>query len=118
MIRRPPGSTRTATLLPDTALFRSVLYFAVGLSRLNAVDTATGKLLWEYDPKVGEVAGEKLRLGWGIRGIAYWNGKIYTRSAEHTSELQSLMRISYAVFCLKKKINDINEADYQQLMKT
>ena len=55
-----------------------ILYFAVGLSDLRAVDAATGRQLWEYDPKVGEVAGPKLRLAWGIRGIAYWNGKIYT----------------------------------------
>ncbi|WP_313805928.1 PQQ-dependent dehydrogenase, methanol/ethanol family [Sphingobium sp.] len=55
-----------------------VLFFASGLSKLNAVKADTGEPLWEYDPQVAEVAGPKLRLGWGIRGIAYWNGKIYT----------------------------------------
>ena len=55
-----------------------VLYFASGLSVVHAVDAATGRLLWIYDPKVAEVAGRKLRNGYGSRGIAYWNGKIYT----------------------------------------
>ncbi len=55
-----------------------ILYFATGYSIVRAVDPTTGELLWEYDPKVTEVAGRRLRMGWGIRGIAYWNGKIYT----------------------------------------
>ncbi|RZT94863.1 quinohemoprotein ethanol dehydrogenase [Advenella incenata] len=55
-----------------------VLYFSMGLSIVHAVDAATGALLWKYDPKVAKYAGKKLRAAWGIRGIAYWNGKIYT----------------------------------------
>jgi quinohemoprotein ethanol dehydrogenase len=54
-----------------------VLYYAYGLSVVNAVDAITGKTLWEYDPEVAKVAGPKLKPAWGIRGIAYWNGKIY-----------------------------------------
>src|SRR3954469_6331923 len=48
------------------------LYFASGYSVIRALDAKSGRLLWMYDPKVPEVAGEKLRKGWGIRGIAYW----------------------------------------------
>lgn len=55
-----------------------VLYFAIGYSVVHAMDAATGKLLWQYDPDVPAVAGQKLRGGWGIRGIAFWGGKVYT----------------------------------------
>jgi quinohemoprotein ethanol dehydrogenase len=55
-----------------------VLYFATGLSVVQAVDAASGKPLWRYDPEAAEKAGLNLRLGWGVRGIAWWNGKIYT----------------------------------------
>src|SRR3546814_2859235 len=85
MIRRPPRSTRTDTLFPYTTLFRSV----------GEVATATGKA-WRRGAH-GH-AGERDRR----RGRA---ARRRTRSEEHTSELQSLMRISYAVFCLKKKKN-------------
>ena len=68
-----PGGTVGAPLAVD-----GVIYFPVGHSIIHAVDAATGKVLWKFNPKVGEVAGEKLRLGWGIRGIAYWNGKVIT----------------------------------------
>jgi quinohemoprotein ethanol dehydrogenase len=52
------------------------VYFAAGYSVIRALDARSGKLLWMYDPKVAQVAGEKLRKGWGIRGIAYWRGRI------------------------------------------
>ena len=55
-----------------------VLYLGIGYSQIYAVDAATGKTLWTYDPKVTEVAGDKLQPAWGIRGIAYGNGNIYT----------------------------------------
>src|SRR3546814_14010458 len=83
MIRRPPRSTRTDTLFPYTTLFRSVLPGSSPCGRTN------------------------LRIkGWmgradqttKVRGMF-----VHPRSEEHTSELQSLMRISYAVICLKKK---------------
>jgi len=59
-----------------------VLYFATGLSVVQAVDASSGKLLWRYDPKSAERAGLNLRLGWGVRGIAWWNGKIYVGTAD------------------------------------
>src|SRR3546814_15101419 len=80
MIRRPPRSTRTDTLFPYTTLFRSP-----GAQRRIA----------------GRRFGQ-LRPARPDRGAAMGAGQ-YRRSEEHTSELQSLMRISYAVFCLKKK---------------
>ncbi len=55
-----------------------VLYFGVGYSVVYALDAASGRVLWTYDPKVTEVAGEKLRTAHGIRGIAYWQGRIIT----------------------------------------
>jgi quinohemoprotein ethanol dehydrogenase len=68
-----PGNPVTGPLAVD-----GILYFATGYSVVQAVDPRTGKQLWQYDPRVTEVAGRRLRMGWGIRGIAYWNGKIYT----------------------------------------
>src|SRR3546814_7069254 len=83
MIRRPPRSTRTDTLFPYTTLFRS--------------------------PKCGQSASITLYLPLSpLNSTRTWNHTYVTnlRSEEHTSELQSLMRISYAVFCLKKKNNN------------
>src|SRR3546814_7350940 len=92
MIRRPPRSTRTDTLFPYTTLFRSVL----------ALGGAKNHLIVMPDADLDMTATNVLR------------------SEEHTSELQSLMRISYAVFCLKKKNNTKkqpktrrNKRDYQ-----
>src|SRR3546814_14964772 len=82
MIRRPPRSTRTDTLFPYTTLFRS----------REAADRPQGRELACHRIAVAE----QLRL----------EGDPLFRSEEHTSELQSLMRISYAVFCLKKKTQD------------
>jgi quinohemoprotein ethanol dehydrogenase len=55
-----------------------VVYFATGYSVVHAVDASSGKLLWVYDPHAAQAAGINLRLAWGSRGIAWWNGKIYT----------------------------------------
>src|SRR3546814_966297 len=96
MIRRPPRSTRTDTLSPYTTLFRSA---RVGSARPGPADClayksarpGTGRVDRIADAMaVGIVPGDDQSPGMG-------------RSEEHTSELQSLMRISYAVFCLKKK---------------
>src|SRR3546814_10343842 len=96
MIRRPPRSTRTDTLFPYTTLFRSCTRAASATSASAteaAAATAAGAATRAYgargcspssDPSLLHAAGSD-------------------RSEEHTSELQSLMRISYAVFCLKKK---------------
>src|SRR3546814_12840231 len=86
MIRRPPRSTRTDTLFPYTTLFRSP-----SASGGNDLMVAMNPQTWDADVAEIEPGG---------------------RSEEHTSELQSLMRISYAVFCLKKKINAIR-AEYK-----
>src|SRR3546814_5755203 len=93
MLRRPPRSTRTDTLFPYTTLFRSLL--------------AAGILLAVAFVFVESRASEPilpLRL---FRNSVFTVSNVYGliagRSEEHTSELQSLMRISYAVFCLKKK---------------
>ena len=68
----PPGNSVTEPIAVD-----GVLYFATGLSIVHAVDAATGKELWQYDPRAAEKAGLNLRVGWGVRGIAWWNDKIY-----------------------------------------
>src|SRR3546814_10249240 len=90
MIRRPPRSTRTHTLFPDTTLFRSKVEFGG-----DPVD-ATAPQGAARQPKQ---ARRKRRRPGGV--VA--EPQPGSRSEEHTSELQSLMRISYAVFCLKKK---------------
>src|SRR3546814_7130067 len=88
MIRRPPRSTRTDTLFPYTTLFRSHHFAA--RPGADQDREQTGK-----DHRHGH------RLGSHPHQRAFANS--FLRSEEHTSELQSLMRISYAVFCLKKK---------------
>src|SRR3546814_1739800 len=87
MIRRPPRSTRTDTLFPYTTLFRSST----------------------HDDALANESPVMVHRRWPSCTILYgrcieWT--IQDRSEEHTSELQSLMRISYAVFCLKKKITN------------
>src|SRR3546814_10251285 len=94
MIRRPPRSTRTDTLFPYTTLFRSDE--AIGLNR-NALAALIGA-----GPDRGlSITAPSLTSRRSTALPA--NIPIELRSEEHTSELQSLMRISYAVFCLKKK---------------
>src|SRR3546814_5300837 len=102
MIRRPPRSTRTDTLFPYTTLFRSTfrqipsggaltnLKIRIGRAVMTELEAAA---IREADPK-------KAR---SYMALAEGEAKESLRSEEHTSELQSLMRISYAVFCLKKK---------------
>ncbi|WP_022957338.1 PQQ-dependent dehydrogenase, methanol/ethanol family [Spongiibacter tropicus] len=68
-----PSSGVSAPLAVD-----GVLYFSVGHSVIHAMDAKTGKLLWQFDPKTAEHAGHKLRAGWGVRGIAYNKGKVFT----------------------------------------
>src|SRR3546814_10353560 len=87
MIRRPPRSTRTDTLFPYTTLFRS--FIGAQDCHMKESGAHTGCLSAAMLAEAG--------ASWTIVGH---------RSEEHTSELQSLMRISYAVFCLKKKNNN------------
>src|SRR3546814_1546098 len=99
MIRRPPRSTRTDTLVPYTTLFRSSECCHCGW---HMVPPAVPRLLYAIrESHCGRwCVAHNIQVGRARRIRAY--GPIY-RSEEHTSELQSLMRISYAVFCLKKK---------------
>src|SRR3546814_1838158 len=111
MIRRPPRSTRTDTLFPYTTLFRSDLVVEVHV--LVEADAGGGAGRLQTGEQLGGELGAELDEG-GVEvelaGRTGTLGQRLERSEEHTSELQSLMRISYAVFCLKKKIkhNHIN----------
>src|SRR3546814_2865505 len=120
MIRRPPRSTRTDTLFPYTTLFRSV---TAGVPLLSA---AVGRFQGQVGAFAGHLPGQPCYRCFvgdafdaedcdscaedGMLGaMAGWVGTFAAmqRSEEHTSELQSLMRTSYAVFCLKKHNNNI-----------
>src|SRR3546814_2191605 len=129
MIRGPPRSTRTNTLCPYTTLFRSIQKGANARRRALRVTPRRARHGDEIgagiDQRAGIVGGdaadrdtrnfedgrppaENRRFGpvarvLGVGGIKGPEGDIVRRSEEHTSELQSLMRISYAVFCLNKK---------------
>src|SRR3546814_4046076 len=94
MIRRPPRSTRTDTLCPYTTLFRSKQAY---LLRRISSEAAIGKLLFANGLSLMRHMG----LAEEATPVNLAARRAY-RSAEHTSELQSLMRSSYAVFCLKK----------------
>src|SRR3546814_4515790 len=108
MIRRPPRSTRTDTLFPYTTLFRSPRERAESTAAKAAATQTVTRHPAGFS--LGGVMSQQLKTGVIIEGDesgavrAYASaGKAADRSEEHTSELQSLMRISYAVFCLKKK---------------
>jgi quinohemoprotein ethanol dehydrogenase len=73
----PAGNTVTQPLE-----INGVLYFTVGNSVVHAVDALTGHPLWVFDPRANEAAGVRLRTSWGSRGIAYWNGKVYTGTVD------------------------------------
>src|SRR3546814_4729190 len=108
MIRRPPRPTRTDTLFPYTTLFRSPAFQGI-VKAPEPKPGPTSRRMPAFEPlneapedrpptaaRAGPAVFHKNRFVMQATGVA-------TRSEEHTSELQSLMRISYAVFCLKKK---------------
>src|SRR3546814_4090763 len=95
MIRRPPRSTRTDTLFPYTTLFRSA-----GLVDEAGAGLDLGIRRTDQRLDVLRCIGRTLRQP---ADFLRHHRETFARSEEHTSELQSLMRISYAVFCLKKK---------------
>src|SRR3546814_4164225 len=104
MIRRPPRSTRTDTLFPYTTLFRSVVLPSISLLGLAGMERRGGAGGPEGGTGPVGVPGRSMREGCDAWTAGSGSGcSILGRSEEHTSELQSLMRISYAVFCLKKK---------------
>src|SRR3546814_7570789 len=114
MIRRPPRSTRTDTLFPYTTLFRSpallnISAMSFGSLGANAIEALNlGARLGDFYHDTGEGGFSPYHrthggdIVWEL-GSGYFGCRDEVRSEEHTSELQSLMRISYAVFCLKKK---------------
>src|SRR3546814_1527301 len=98
MILRPPRSTRTYTLFPYTTLFRSADRQRAGRGR-RRIDPDAMRVL-----RAGRSVGaDGHRAEDQARDQSQTRNRRTARSEEHTSELQSLMRISYAVFCLKKK---------------
>src|SRR3546814_9283983 len=126
MIRRPPRSTRTDTLFPYTTLFRSQIGSAAvndikrriqlgqsirGVGLCFKADTRRSHCTGSSASSgfISQVQRGRLRIGqrYADRLASARAGlDSHSRSEEHTSELQSLMRISYAVFCLKKKRNN------------
>src|SRR3546814_9376857 len=97
MIRRPPRSTRTDTLFPYTTLFRSECLIA-SVHQSPCLILLQISQLWSLNLRERSYPPPCI-IGW----------RFTIRSEEHTSELQSLMRISYAVFCLKKKKKQKNK---------
>src|SRR3546814_6854999 len=114
MIRRPPRSTRTDTLFPYTTLFRSS-YGRVGVGTDAFIDAAGAPNILSEVIMMAKFHARMVITAAYMKPIEFPVGRMltsemtittavgYPRSEEHTSELQSLMRISYAVFCLKKK---------------
>jgi quinohemoprotein ethanol dehydrogenase len=67
-----PGNPVSGPIAVD-----GILYTSTGYSVIRAIDVVTGRQLWSFDPKATEKAGRKMRQGWGSRGLAWWNGKVY-----------------------------------------
>src|SRR3546814_8406460 len=107
MIRRPPRSTRTDTLFPYTTLFRS--------NRSGPSQSGLRLFLLVLPVRVRPEGKALPQDGSHRRARQARLGQVRARSEEHTSELQSLMRISYAVFCLKKKTNHATHKQDKQI---
>src|SRR3546814_9005601 len=107
MIRRPPRSTRTDTLFPYTTLFRSKPVLSGSLYGIALYVVMT------YVVVPLSNAGNGGLPAWRWENLSHIAGHML-RSEEHTSELQSLMRISYAVFCLKKKNQQRIQQKYER----
>src|SRR3546814_9502560 len=114
MIRRPPISTRTDTLFPYTTLFRSAADVHPAQPRLQALPRGRQR---QRRPRRraqgGRAAQDEAAQETVVRGMGRRSHRA-ARSEEHTSELQSLMRISYAVFCLKKKNKESINQKYRK----
>lgn len=59
-----------------------IIYTSTGYSVVRAIDATSGRVLWTFDPEAADAAGEKLRMNWGSRGLAWWNGRIYVATAD------------------------------------
>src|SRR3546814_1358721 len=105
MRRRPPRSTRTDTLFPYTTIFRSHFPHLFQPLRLRH---KTLRCRINFGAHTANMSLDGLPVD---RHLGYYT----ERSEEHTSELQSLMRISYAVFCLKKTLDDYNTLDKSRI---
>src|SRR3546814_11662353 len=107
MLRRPPRSTRTDTLFPYTTLFRSSCTIQVPRTGLRVATPPAAIVDFRRVRRVKLLAARMVATA-DETGGDETGGRVLVmaelRSEEHTSELQSLMRISYAVFCLKKKM--------------
>src|SRR3546814_2880117 len=113
MIRRPPRSTRTDTLFPYTTLFRSFdCEHLINERTLTALDAAQHVLL------LTRLTVPSIRATQRVLRICLRLGYPDDRSEEHTSELQSLMRISYAVFCLTKKNKPTIHTNHLKILTT
>src|SRR3546814_5819946 len=123
MIRRPPRSNPTDTLFPYTTLFRSPTdeerAAAADARRQAAREAEAEAAAMRRDLAMVEsyATEDDLRRAYGERITLVEESLKTSRSEEHTSELQSLMRISYAVFCLKKKNNTRNHNKSQQCIR-
>src|SRR3546814_8990423 len=119
MIRRPPRSKRTDTLFPYTTLFRSLpRRFESATMQRHSPDTDSDQKPDSYDEAhyralYRDAPYYSTGRNWRDYAPAYRYGHVARdeRSEEHTSELQSLMRISYAVFCLQKTNHNINKKE-------
>src|SRR3546814_7191827 len=107
MIRRTPRSTRTDTLFPYTTLFRSCEAVVAALYLDGGLKVAERFVRRYMEPLLGDFAAGAEKDP--KTALQEWAA---ARSEEHTSELQSLMRISYAVFCLKKKNKTANTTNH------
>src|SRR3546814_3556392 len=123
MIRRPPRSTRTDTLFPYTTLFRSLVLQHVMRKEGAYLGTkGAGEQQRNQQQQSDEQEDGLHRASPGLAHHPHIESReghdheVDARSEEHTSELQSLMRISYAVFCLKKKIQYIKHTDKEHKM--
>src|SRR3546814_9914442 len=110
MRRRPPGSKRTDTPFPYTTLFRSEGDVEGGDGESHA------RPRFEPDLRLSSSRDVRITLPSMINCTMVFSSSL--RSEEHTSELQSLMRISYAVFCLKKKTTDTKTITHDSVFST
>src|SRR3546814_9741284 len=119
MIRRPPRSTRTDTLFPYTTLFRSDV--VAGDAQAISLGGHAESQATNGDSTVsgGSAGNDIIKTGgFGLTGDLVAGDSMAKRSEEHTSELQSLMRNSYAVFCLKTKIYKTVKTTYYKSNKS